>query len=127
MRRFFLISLAGVVFLTACNDVKKPSDNNFRKAINQYLSKHGKACTWVGRPFPIDVSESDLRLQSGTSAQMAVLEAAGLVRSSDTVTRTPGMFGPRVPRSVKRYEPTELGKKYLLQVPGVLGQSAGFC
>jgi hypothetical protein len=83
MRRFFLISLAGVVFLTACNDVKKPSEGNFRKSINQYLERHGKACTWIGRPFPIDVSESELRLQSGTSAQMAVLEAAGLVRSSD--------------------------------------------
>jgi hypothetical protein len=127
MRRFFLISFAGVVFLTACNDVKKPSEGNFRKAINQYLSKHGKACTWIGRPFPIDVSESELRLQSGTSAQMAVLEAAGLVRSSDTVAPTPGMFGPGAPRRVKRYEPTEAGKKYLQQVPGVLGQSAGFC
>jgi hypothetical protein len=127
MRRFFLIFLAGVVFLTACNDVKKPSENNFRKAINQYLERHEKACTWIGRPFPVDVSEPEQRLQPGTSAQMAVLEAAGLVRSSDTVAPTPGMFGPGVPRRVKRYEPTEAGKKYLQQVPGVLGQSAGFC
>jgi hypothetical protein len=28
---------------------------------------------------------------------------------------------------VKRYEPTEAGNKYLQQVPGVLGPSAGFC
>jgi hypothetical protein len=28
---------------------------------------------------------------------------------------------------VKRYEPTDAGRKYLRQVPAVLGQSAGFC
>jgi hypothetical protein len=115
------------VFLTACNDVKKPSDSNFRKAISQYLEKHGKVCTWIGRPFPVDVSESEQRLQFGTSAQMGVLDAAGLVRALDTVAPTPGMFGPGAPRRVKRYEPTEAGKKYLQQVPGLLGQSAGFC
>ncbi len=127
MRRLFLIFLAGVVSLTACNDAKKPSDGNFRKAINQYLAKHGKACTWIGRPFPIDVSESEQKLQSGTGAQMTVLEAASLVRSSDAVAATPGILGPDAPRRVKRYEPTEAGKKYLQQVPGVLGPSAGFC
>jgi len=127
MRRFFLLSLAGAVLLTACNDVKKASDGNFRKAISQYLEKHGKACTWVGRPFPIDVSEPEQRLQVGTSTRMAALEAAGLVQSSDTVAPTPSVFGPGAPRRVKRYEPTEAGKKYLQQIPGVLGQSAGFC
>jgi hypothetical protein len=79
MRRFSLIFLACVVSLAACNDANKPSDSNFRKAINQYLAKHGKACTWMGRPFPIDVSEPEQRLQFGTSAEMATLEAAGLV------------------------------------------------
>jgi hypothetical protein len=127
MRRFSLIFLACVVSLTACNDVRKASDGNFRKAIDQYLEKHGRACTWIGRPFPVDVSESEQRLQFGTSAQMAVLEAAGLVHSSDTVAATPGIFGPGAPRRVKRYEPTESGNTYLQQAPGVLGQSAGFC
>jgi hypothetical protein len=127
MRRFSLIFLVGVVFLTACDSAKKPSDGNFRKAINQYLEKHGKACTWIGRPFPIDVSESEQKLQSGTGVQMAVLEAAGLVRSSDTVAPTPGILGPGAPRRVKRYQPTEAGKKYLQQTPGIFGQTAGFC
>jgi hypothetical protein len=127
MRRFFLISLAGVVFLIACNDVKKPSDGNFRKAIGQYLEQHGRACTRIGPPFPVDVSEPEQRLQSGTAGQMAVLEAAGLVHSSDTVAAAQGIFGPSAPRRVKRYEPTEEGKQYLQQVLGVLGQSVGFC
>jgi hypothetical protein len=127
MRRFFFISFAGILCLIGCNDVRKPSDASFRKAIDQYLEKHGKACTWIGRPFPIDVSESEQKLQSGTGFQMAVLEATGLVRSSDTIAAAPGIFGPGAPRRVKRYEPTEEGKKYLQQVPAVLGQSAGFC
>jgi hypothetical protein len=127
MCRFSLIFFACVVSLTACNDVKKPSDSNFRKAIEQYLEKHGKACTWIGRPFPVDVSEPEQRLQFGTSAQMSVLEAAGLVHFSDTVAATPGIFGPGAPRRVKRYEPTESGNKYLQQIPGVLAQNAGFC
>jgi hypothetical protein len=127
MRSFSLFLLAGVVALTACDSVKRPNDGNFRKAIDQYLAKHGKACMWVGRPFPIDVSEPEQRLQSGAAPQMAVLEAAGLVRSSDTVAEVPGVLGPGAPRRVKRYEPTEEGKKYLQQIPVALGQSAGFC
>jgi hypothetical protein len=127
MRRFSLIFFAGVAFLTACDNTKKPSDNNFRKAINQYLEKHGKACTSIGRPFPIDVSESEQKLQSETGAQMAVLEAAGLVSSSDTVTSAPGILGPGAPRRVKRYQATETGKKYFQLPSGVFGQSAGFC
>ena len=123
MRSFSLFLLAGVVALTACDGARKPSDGNFRKAIDQYLAKHGKTCTWIGRPFPVDVSESDLKLQSGAAPQMAVLESAGLVRSS----ATPGIFGPSAPRRVKRYEPTGEGKKYFQQVSVVLGQSAGFC
>jgi MFS family permease len=39
----------------------------------------------------------------------------------------PGIFGPGATRRVKRYEPTEAGKKYFQQVSVVLGQSAGFC
>jgi len=127
MPRFSLIFLAGVVFLTACDNARKPSDSNFRTAINHYLEKHGKACTWIGRPFPIDVSESEHKFQSGTSAQMTVLAAASLVRSSDAVAATPGILGPGAPRRVKRYEATAAGKKSLQQAPGIFGQSAGFC
>lgn len=127
MRKLTLIFLAGIVSLPACDNARKPSDNNFRMAINQYLAQHGKACPWIDRSFPIGVSESEQMLQSKTGQQMATLEAAGLVRSSDTVAATPSIFGPGASRRVKRYEPIEEGKKYLQQVPAVLGQSAGFC
>jgi len=127
MRKLTLIFLAGVVFLIACNDVRKLSDDNARKAINQYLGKHGKVCTWIGRPFPVDVSESEQKLQSETASRMVVLEAAGLVRSSDAVAASPGILGSGALQRVKRYEPTEAGKKYLQQIPTVLGPIAGFC
>jgi hypothetical protein len=127
MRSFSLFLLAGVVALTACDGARKPSDTNFRKAIDQYLAKHGKACTWIGRPFPVDVSESEQKLQSGTGSQMAALEAAGVVRSSDTVASAPGIFGPGATRRVKRYEPTDAGKTYLQHASGIFSQSAGFC
>jgi hypothetical protein len=127
MCRFTLIFLAVIAFLTACSNAKRPSDSNFKAAINQYPAKHGKACTWIGRSFPVDVSESEQKFQSGTGPQLAVLEAAGLLRSSDTIAPTPGILGPGAPRHVKRYEPTEEGKKYLQQAPGIFGQSSGLC
>ena len=127
MSRFSFIFLVGIVFLTACDGAKQPSDSNFRKAINQYLGSHGKACTWIGGPFPIDVSQAGQKLASGTGGQMAVLEGAGLVRSSDMVAPAPSIFGPGAPRRVKRYQPTEAGNKYLQQAPGVFGQIVGLC
>ena len=127
MRNFSLFLLAGVIALTACDNARKPSDTNFRKAIDQYLAKKGKACTWVVGSFPVDVSESEQKLQSGAASQMAVLEGTSLVRSSDTIATAQGIFGPSAPRRVKRYEPTEEGKKYLQQIPGALGQRTGFC
>jgi hypothetical protein len=131
MRHFYLVSIAGLLFLTACNDTKKPSEANLTKAIDQYLTKHGEACTVIGRPFPIDVSESEQRLQSGTSLEMATLEQAGLLQSSNTTAVVHGMLdalrGSTPPQPVKRYELTTEGKKYFQQVPGTFGQTNGLC
>lgn len=127
MRFLSSVLISSMVALTACNSAKKPSDANFRMAINQYLAKHGRACTWIGQAFPVDVSELEQKSPAGTGPEMAALEAAGLVRSSDTVVVTPGVFGPGTPHRVKRYEPTAEGRRYFQQVAAVLGQSAGFC
>jgi hypothetical protein len=131
MRRFPLFSIVALVLLAACNDAKKPSDSNFRTAINQYLAKHGDACTMIGREFPVDVTESEQRLQSDTAMQMAVLEQAGLVRSSNTTAVVHGMLdvlrGPTPPQPVKRYEPTPEGQKYFRKTSGILGQTTSFC
>jgi hypothetical protein len=71
MSRFSPILIAALLFLTACSDEKKPNNGNFKKAINQYLAKHGKACTSIGRDFPVDVPEAVLKDQYGTGSQMA--------------------------------------------------------
>ena len=117
--------------LTACNSAKKPSDANFRKAINQYLAKHGESCTGIGREFPVDITESEQRLQSDTATQMAVLEQAGLVRSSNTTAVVHRMLdalhGPTPPHPVKRYELTAEGQKYFQKTPGIFGQTVSFC
>lgn len=131
MRRFSLVSIAALVLLSACNNAKKPSDSNFRTAINQYLLKHGEVCTIIGREFPVDVTASERRLQSDVATQMAVLEQAGLVRSSNTTAVVHGMLdalhGPTPPRPVKRYELTAEGQKYFQKTSGIFGQTTSFC
>jgi hypothetical protein len=131
MRRFSLLFLAGVISLTACDNARKPVDSNFRQAINQYLIKHSEACTSIGREFPVDVTESEQKLESGISSQMAVLERVGLVRSSNTTAVVHGMMdalrGPTPTQPVKRYELTAEGQKYFRQTHGPLGQTGSFC
>ena len=131
MRRFSLVSIVALVLLAACNDAKKPNNSNFRKSINQYLAKHGEACTMIRRQFPVDITESEQRLQSDTATQMTVLEQAGLVRSSNTTAVVDGMLdalhGPTPPQPVKRYELTAEGQKYFQTTPGIFGQMTSFC
>jgi hypothetical protein len=131
MRSLYLVPIAGLLFLAACSDVKKPSDASFAKAINDYLRKHGAACTVIGRQFPIDVPRSEQSEQYGIGPKLAVLEQAGLVHSSDTTAVIHGMLDPlrgsTPPQPVKQYELTVDGKKYFQQIPGTLGQASGFC
>jgi hypothetical protein len=128
MRYFQLASIAGLLALVACNSAKKPSDTNFTKAINEYLAKHGEACTMIGRPFPIDVPQSEQNEQYGIPPKMAALEQAGLVHATDMIAVVHGMLDPlrgsNLPQHVRRYELTAEGKKYF---QGTLGQTNGFC
>ncbi|MCU1323454.1 MAG: helicase, superfamily [Acidobacteriaceae bacterium] len=131
MRSFYLVSIAGLLLLTACNDAKKPSDGNFTKAINQYLAKHGEACTVIGRQFPADVPEAEQQAQYGIGPELAALEQAGLVQGSNRTAVVHGLLDPlrgsTPPQAVKHYELTSEGKKYFQQVPGTFGTSSGFC
>ncbi len=131
MRRLLLISVVGCLFLAACNNVKKPNAENFTKAIDQYLVKHGEACTSISHQFPVDIPKPEQKDQYGIGPQMAALEQAGLVHSSDTTAVVHGMLDPlrgsTPPQPVKRYELTMEGKKYFRQAPGLLGQTSSFC
>ena len=127
MRKHLLLSTAALLVLCGCNDVKKSSNGHFTNAIDDYLLKHGDACTSIGRSLPIDVPAAEQRDQYGIGPEMATLEEAGLVHSSDAVATTPGIFGPGPPRAVKRYELTGEGRKYFRQDPGIFGPSGRFC
>lgn len=131
MRGIIHLIMAGLVLLAACNSPKTPNRENFANAINQYLAKHGKACTVIGRQFPVDLPRSEKNDQFGIGAKLAALEQAGLVRSSDTTAVVHGMLdslrGSTPPQPVKRYELTADGWKYFQQIPGTLGQAGGFC
>jgi hypothetical protein len=131
MRSLFLIPIASLFLLAACNDAKKPSNANFTVAINQYLIKHGDACTLLGGQFPIDVPKSEQHDPSGIGSKLAALEQAGLVHASETTAVVHNMLDPlrgsTPPQPVKRYELTEEGKKYLRRVPGAFEQTNGFC
>ena len=131
MRRLFMFSLAAFFLLAACNDIRKPSDANFTKAINQYLAKRGHACVFIGQTFPIDVTESEQKDQYGIAREMAALEQAGLVHASNTTAVVHGMLdalrGPTPPQPVRRYELTSEGKKYFHQTPGIFEKNGEFC
>lgn len=131
MRRFYLASIAGLLVLAACNSAQSPNDANFTKAINEYLTKHGVACTVIGRQFPIDLPRSDQSEQYGIGPKLAALEQAGLVQTTETTVVVHGMLdslrGSTLPQPVKRYELTTDGRKYFQQIPGTLEHASGFC
>jgi hypothetical protein len=131
MRRLYFVFIAGLLVLAACNSSKKPSEANFKTAINEYLAKNGKACTLIGRQFPIDIPQSEQIEQYGIGSKLAALEEAGLVHATETTAVVRGMLDPlrgsTPPQPVKRYELTADGRKYFQQIPGTLERASGFC
>jgi hypothetical protein len=130
MRKPITLILTILIPLYGCSNERKPNAANFTKAINEYLAKHGQECTFFAQMFPIDVSASELKDQSGTAPQMVALEKAGLVRGNDTtavIRSMMGALGPSAPRPVRRYELTDEGRKYFQLKPGTFGQSSAFC
>jgi hypothetical protein len=129
MWRSILIPVAAFWMLGSCNDTRRADSANFTTAINQYLAKHGQACTFFAQTFPIEVPASELKDQSGTPTQVAVLErAAGARQRYDSrPPRHDGALGPSAPRPARRYELTDEGRKYLQMKPGILGQSSALC
>jgi hypothetical protein len=92
VRRLSLISIAALIFLSACNSTRKPSYENFTKAINEYLAKHGEACTSISCQFPIDIIASAQQAQYVFGPQLAALQQAGLVSETETTAIVHGML-----------------------------------
>lgn len=127
MSRFGIAILSATLLLTACNRSKNPDETDLKKAIDNYLQTHGKACAWVGQSFPVEVSDSRQASGFGVASKMAVLEQAGLVQATETVVTVPGMLGGSTQRHIRRYQPTAAGQRYMQTYQVSLGQSAGFC
>ena len=132
MRRFLLFCISASLLFTSCNDAKNPSDANLTAALNQYLSRHGEACSSINRQFPVNVPRSQPKDQYGIGSKLAVLEQAGLLHASDTTTVVHGMLdalnGPTRPQPVQHYELTDEGMQYFRLIPGgVAGQTYAFC
>jgi len=131
MRNLYVVSIAGLLFLTACNNAKKPSDANFTNSINQYLAKQGEACAVLNRQFPLDVPKGQQKDQYGIGPKLVALELAGLLRGSDTTAVVHGMLdalqGPTRPQPVRHYDLTAEGGKYFRELSGGFGQTTGLC
>lgn len=131
MKRSIVLFVSSLLLVSGCNSAKKPGDSTFKAAINQYLYTNGKTCIPALHPFPIDIPVARLHDSSGTAAEMAALESAGLLHSNDTTAVVHGMLdalrGSTPPQPVKRYEMTAAGEKYFQQYPTVIGQANGFC
>lgn len=125
------LSTAALILLVACNSARRPSTENFATVINQYLEQHGKACTLIGREFPIDVPASAQQAQYGFGPQLSALQQAGLVSETDTTAVVHSLLDPlrgsTPPRPVRRYQLTAEGQRYFQQVPGTFGKTGGFC
>ncbi len=121
--------LASLLLLLACDTRKTPNEANLRGAINQYLQVHGQACTSIGQPFPVDITESQ-QPRFGVASRMAALERVGLVQSTNTETAArdaPQIFGGTLQRRVRRYLPTATGRNYLKKVQTSSILPAEFC
>jgi len=127
MRNSLYIVIGPLLLLSGCKNLSKPNDAEIKSVIDQYLASHGPSCTWLGQPFPVNVTKAQLSRNEGVALQMTTLEKAGLVQSLETVNRTQNPLGGVTEQDVRRYEPASAGKPYLRQVRAVLTESAGFC
>jgi hypothetical protein len=128
MRQWTLLIASGLILLSGCNS-KKPNEAKLRSAIDQYLLRQTKTCVAVDGKFPHDVPVGD---KSGEAADLAALEHAGLVQSTNTAAVVQSManalsLSPKKAEPVRRYTVNSEGQKYFQKVQGTFGQSDGFC
>ncbi|HEY2470159.1 MAG TPA: hypothetical protein VGI45_20330 [Terracidiphilus sp.] len=109
MRRVSLVLAVLLLAVPGCAGQKKASDANFKKAINDFLSK-SPLYVEIQQKLPADVSNAFLQDQF-VGRNLPALEKAGLLRSSPVTVSQPGVNdGPG-----RRFELTDLGRK--LAVP----------
>jgi hypothetical protein len=117
MKNVIIAAITGAAMLAACGDKADANDKNFGVAMTQYFDKKGDLCLNT-KHWPVDVTETDLRLQkamqTGVAGQMAALEAAALVRSDNTEVDIMGILGKPTgaKAKIKRYTLTDAAKPF---------------
>ncbi len=111
MRKISMLCLFSIFLLNACNDPKSASKGNFKHVINQHLQTEGRSCIEFSGTLPSDVLTTMLQNRVIGPPYLA-LESAGLLRSSDIQIDQPFVKGPG-----RRFELTDLGKKYAMPAP----------
>lgn len=132
MRQWTVLIASSLILFSGCNSSKKPSETNLKSSIDQYLLTQSRACVSLDGRFPFDVPAANWNDKSGEAAELAALEQAGLVQSSNTTAVVQSManslsLSPPKPQPVKRYTVSIQGQKYFQKVQGTFGQSDGFC
>jgi hypothetical protein len=132
MRQWTVLIAFSLILFSGCNSSKKPNETNLTSSIDQYLLTQTRTCVAVDGKYPLDVPAANWNDKSGEAAELAVLERAGLVHSSNTTAVVHSManalsLSPHKPELVKRYTVSGEGQKYFQRVQGTFGQSDGFC
>jgi hypothetical protein len=112
-----LALLGATATLVACGSKTDANEKNFGAALNQYFDKKGELCLEI-RKWPVDVSDSELRMQAtsrtGLASRMAALEAAGLVKGEDAeAPASVWDIHPNAKVKVKRYVLTDAAKPFV--------------
>jgi hypothetical protein len=124
-----MLIATSLIVVSGCRNPTKPNATNLRNAIDQYLPTQNRACVTLDGQFSHDVPIGD---KSGSAAELAALEHAGLVQSVNTSAVVGSLasslsLSPQKPEPVKRYTVSAEGQKYFQKVLDVSGRLDGFC
>ena len=125
----FLIA-SGSLLLGACGSKTAANEKNFTAALKEHFDKQGdlllfQANRFLGeKTWPVDVTDSDIKMQkftpNGIAAQMEVLEALGLAKSTEVekeVKNEVDIFASApVKTKVKRYTLTDAAKPFWREI-----------
>jgi hypothetical protein len=132
-KRWFTATALILMTAVGCSDSKKPSDANFKKAINSDLAKTGSACIDLpqGGRFPIAIRVATLNAEKDTVSKLAALERSGLVHSQDVTEVPKGVFSatftPVKAELVRHFDLTDAGKKDYAQAVGFFAVGEHLC
>jgi hypothetical protein len=112
MNKMSLVLLS-IITVSACGGRNEVNRESFTRAMNQYLDQRGDLCL-AKYDWPIDVSAQDFKIGSRDAAQMPVLEKLGLVSSAEATVERQNEDA-KVTVAVRRYQLTDVGKKYYLK------------